>query len=224
MTNIIKGICALFFLIFSNNLFSQDFQVFGGVNYNNFYEFPNQYEGHYRSSYKSASGFTCGVSADNIKYERLKYRFSLQFDVYSGDLMASDGGLGGGYTTIASIKKSVLSIGIFPFNTVIAEKIDLNLGVLLTALLSEKYDGTVSNWSINYPSSISNINDKYNKYSSSLYAGLQGRIAYNLQLKNGLTLTPQYLYYFGLSHEFDEFPDRTKSQRHYLCIGIKKKL
>lgn len=219
-----KILGSLLIILISTNLFSQDLQLFGGLNYNKFYEFPNRNEGHYRSSYNSAYGFTCGVSVDNIKYERLKHRFSLQFDVYSGHLVASDGGLGGGYTTEATIRKSVLSLGIFPLNAVIAKKIDLNFGVLLTALLSENTRGTISGWSMGNPNYDYNINERYNKYSSSLYAGLQGRIAYNLRLKNGLTLTPQYLYYFGLSHEFDEFPDRTKSQRHYICIGIKKKL
>ncbi|HYX09502.1 MAG TPA: hypothetical protein VE912_22420, partial [Bacteroidales bacterium] len=65
---------------------------------------------------------------------------------------------------------------------------------------------------------------KYKKFSSSTYFGFQGRIAYDFKFSESFWISPQYLYYFGLSNEFVDFPENTKSMRHYICIGIKKKI
>ena len=83
-------------------------------------------------------------------------------------------------------------------------------------------NGTSKGSTINQPNWSYNLDDKYNKYSSLTYFGLQGRIAYDFNLSKSIVISPQYLYYFGISDEFIEFPKETKSIRHYFCVGIKK--
>lgn len=203
--------------------FSQEIQFFGGANYNVFYDFGEE-NPHNSTSYQSEYGYSTGVSFENFIFEGKHHRFSLQFDHYKGDVEAYAGGLGSTGTTRLRIQKSIVSLGIFPFNFKLVKRIDLNLGVALSFLLSESFSGTYSTWSMASPPTQFNLNERYNQYSRKFTAGLEGRIAYDIPLSSSIFLTPQYIYFLGLTNEFIEPPDNTKSQRHYLCIGIKKKI
>jgi hypothetical protein len=218
--------CIIYIVIlFSNNLtlFSQKIELYGGANKNLFYDFNNDYP-HYSSNYKSKYGFTAGFGIDSVKIDWLTCRFNLQLDKYSGKLDVSEGGLGGGSTTVANIDKTVISLGVFPINIRIIKRLDINLGLIITELIHESFNGTCSGWLMNQPDWSYQLQDKYRKYSSSNYFGIQGRIAYNIKMTESMWLTPQYLYYLGLTNEFVKFPEDTRSMRHYFCIGIKKKI
>lgn len=218
-----RFIFLIILLIFSNNLICQQLEFFGGVNNNVFHDYRKN-EGHYKSSYESDYGFSVGVGLDSIKINSLKLRFILQFDKYKGKLEASDGGLGGSYTTFANIDKSIISLVFFPVNIKIIRKIDLNFGAVFSKLIYETYEGTNSGWQINKPNWSYKIEDKFNRYNSSLYFGLQARVAYDFLLSNSIAITPQYLHYFGITNEFIEFPKNTKSLRNYFFVSVKKKL
>jgi len=203
--------------------FSQNIEIIGGLNKNNFFDFK-QNEGHFSSSYDSDYGYTIRIGIENIKVDKLILRFILSYCKYGGELTASDGGLGGGYTTKARIDKSVISIGVFPINFKIIDRIDLNFGFELSGLISDDFRGTSSGWLMGRSEWSYDLNDKYNRFSSKTYFGLRGRIAYDFYFTNILTISPQYSYYFGLSNEFYEFPKVTKSMRHYFCIGLQIKI
>jgi len=206
-----------------SNLFAQKIELFGGANRNIFHDYYETTP-HYSSKYNSDYGFSAGFGLDSIKIDWLVLRFTLQFDKYKGKFEVSESGLGGGYTTFAKVDKSVLSLGIFPINFRFLDRIDLNLGLQISRLVNESFSGTSSGWTMNQPNWSYNIQDKYNKYSSTTYFGFQGRISYDFKISKSIWISPQYLYYFGLSNEFVEFPKNTKSMRHYFCIGIKNKL
>jgi hypothetical protein len=212
-------------LFFLNGLtlFSQNLEIISGINKNTFFDFQ-QNEGHFSSSYTSDFGYAIWLGIEDIKAGWLKLRFTLGYDKYGGSLKASDGGLGGGYTTVAEIDKSVISLGVFPINFKIIDKINLNFGVEISGLINESFKGTSSGWILGEPDWSYDLNDKYDKYSAKTYFGLRSRIAYDFNISDNLAISPQYSYYFGLSKEFDEFPEATKSMRHYFCIGIKRKI
>jgi hypothetical protein len=212
-------------LIFINHLtlFSQNIEVYGGLDKNTFFDFK-QNNGHFYSSYNSGLGYAFGIGIDNLKMDWLTFRFTLNYDKYGGKIKASDGGLAGGYTTIAEIDKSILSLGIFPVNFRLFDRLDLNLGFEVAGLINENFKGTTSGWLMGEPDWSFELNDKYERFSAKTYFGLRGRIAYDVNLSDRLSVSPQYSYYFGLSPEFAEFPDATKSMKHYFCIGIKRKI
>jgi hypothetical protein len=208
-------------MIITSNLFGQNIEIFSGLNKNTFHDY-NKNKGHFSSSYDSDYGYSVGFGLDSIKNDWLTLRFTLQFDKYKGKLKASDGGLGGGYTTIANVQKSLISVGVFPINFRFFKRLDVNIGLVISRLIDESFYGTSSGWNMNQPNWSYNLHDKYNQYSSNTYFGFQGRIAYDFKLSKSIWISPQYLYYFGLSNEFVEFPEETKAMRHYLCIGLKK--
>lgn len=216
-------------LAFLNTLVlsGQQFELFGGPVKNTFYDFMNK-DGHFMSSYNSGLGYSAGIGMDSVKVDWLTIRFTLNIDKYGGNLDASYGGLAGGSGTKATISKSLVSLGIYPINFRILKRIDLNIGMEMSGLIDESFTGIVSGWSLQipgwYPESYSyKLEDENKRYSAKNYFGLQGRIAYNINLSPAIILAPQYSYYFGMSNEFDEFPQETKSMRHYFCLGIKTK-
>jgi len=218
-----KKIFFVLILLSSLTAFSQDIELIGGLNKNDFFDFQ-QNEGHFSSSYNYAYGYAIKLGVENIKVDWLTLRFTLGYDKYGGELAARDGGLGGGYTTDAKIDKSVISLGVFPINFKIFDRIDLNFGFEFSGLVSENYSGTSSGWQMGVPNWSYDLNDKYDKFSSKTYFGLCGRIAYDFNISDKMAISPQYSYYFGLSNEFDEFPEATKSMRHYFCIGLQRKI
>ncbi|MDA3911193.1 MAG: hypothetical protein PF448_07545 [Bacteroidales bacterium] len=212
-------------LIFLSSLtsYSQNIEIIGGLNKNSFFDFQ-QNEGYYSSSYDSDYGYAIRIGIENIQVDWLTLRFTLSYDKYGGELEASDGGMGGTYTTNAKIDKSVISFGVFPVNFKIIDRIDLNFGFEFTGLLNENFSGISSGWTIAEPNWSYELNEKYDSYSSKTYFGLRGRIAYDFYISDKLAISPQYSYYFGLSNEFDQFPEATKSMRHYFCIGLQRKI
>jgi hypothetical protein len=223
MKSILGNILVLLTITNSSSAFGQGFEFYGGINNNILYDY-NKNEGHFRSDYNSDFGYTAGLAVDSLRIDWLKIRLTLQFDKYAGKLNVSDGWLGSYNTTIANVEKSVLSFGIFPINLKILNKIDLNFGLSLSALVADSFNGTISGSTMNQPDWSFNLQDKYDRYNSSVYFGFQVRIAYSFNLSESIFISPQYLYYYGFSHEFVESPGSTKAMRHYFCIGLMKKM
>jgi hypothetical protein len=215
----------LTFVIIANSVivFCQKIEVFGGINSNIFYD-HNENNPHYNSSYKSDFGYCAGIGFESKKKDWLTVRFTLQLDNYGGEINAYTGELGGGNLTEATIDKWLISLGLFPVNFRLCHKIDLNFGLEVSRLIKETYIGTLSGWLYKQPNWSYDLHDIYDHFSSPIYIGLRGRISYEFKLSKSYVITPQYSFYFGLSKEFQEFPHETKSMRHYLNVGIKKKI
>ena len=221
-----RQIIIAFILLVNNYCFSQDIELIGGVNKNNFYDFRRN-EGHYNSSYISDFGYTFRIGVENVKLKKidnLNLRFTLSYDKYGGGIKVSDGGNGGGYSTTANINKSIISLGIFPLNFKVKNKIDLNFGIEFSRLMIDGFEGEYNYWLMNWGSSYDNLNEKYNRFNARNYFGIRGRIAYDFNITENLILSPQYSYYLGLGSEFEEFPRTTSSIRQYLSLGIQMKI
>ncbi len=203
-------------------LSGQNLELFSGYISNTFYD-THDVGRHYQSSYKKGSGYNVGLGIDNIMLDKLKCRFTLQFDNYNGGLNVSNGGLGGAYRTDALVSKSLLSVGLFPLNFDIKQKLHLGLGVLFSKLINESVNGTTYTLLMGQEKENS-IEDIYDNYSSSMTFGVQGRIACDIKLTPEILLTPQYIFHYGLTEEFAYFPTETKSLRHLFCLGLKKSI
>lgn len=218
-----KSILIGMILLSSLTAFSQSIEINAGFNKNNFFDLQQDND-HYISSYKSDYGYAIRIAIEDIKIEWMKLRLTLGFDKYIGGFNASDGGLAGSYSTNGKVDKSVISLGVFPLNFKILERIDLNFGVEFSRLLNDKVMGTNSGSIMNKPYWNDDLNEKYDRFSSNKYSGLRGRIAYDFKLSDKVSISPQYSYYYGLSKEFLEFPETTQSMRHYFAIGIQKRI
>lgn len=214
----------LLICISSLTLYSQSIEVFGGANRNIFYGQKHKNYSYFTANYQTGDGFTAGIGIDSLHINRFRMRFALQFDQYNGSFNAeSNSGKAVYQRAMGEIVKSVVSLGFFPLNFTIKKKLDLNFGAEVSSLLNENISGTgfyeslVEGEPVTY-----DLSYYYDRYSSRANYGLKGRIAYQLALSR-ILLIPQYSFYYGLSSEFKEFPQATKSMRHSFCIGIKRK-
>lgn len=218
-----KSLLTILFITITGAFYGQKLEAYAGLNLNTFHN-PANNGGNYYFNFEPALGPTLGIGIDSIKLDMLKFRFTLQYDMYGGELEAYEGGHFYSHKTVAEINKSILSMGIFPLCFRILKRIDLNFGVELSLLLAESFEGTKSGYSFPGPDYEYDLQDIYDQYSKQFFCGLTGRIAYDFKLPNSYFISPQYSFYYGLTNEFTEFPEETKSIRHYFCIGIEKRL
>lgn len=210
-------------LLSSLTLFAQNIEIIGGVNKNSFFDYE-QKPGHFNSAYNSDYGYAFRIGIENVKVDWMTLRFTLGYEKYGGTFEASDGGLGGRYTTKASIDKSIISLGVFPINFTIFDRIDFNFGFELAGLLNENISGSSSGWLMGESDWTYDLSEIHDRYNAKTNFGLRGRIAYDINLSDKLSISPQYSYYLGLSNEFDAFPKETRSMRHYFGIGLQRQL
>jgi hypothetical protein len=215
-----KAYLSLFIVFIGLTSAAQNFEFYGGPVKNILHDY-NKDDNHFNSSYNPDLGYAFGVALDSVRLDTLFFRFSLQFEHYSGYVKASDGGLGGRSTVNLNFNKSLISLGIFPLNFRIIQRIDLNIGFELSVMVQESFSGTMSGWSMNNPSWSYDLKERYSQYNNRVYFGFKGRLAYDFKVSESIWLSPVYMYYFGMSREFDEFPKDARSMRHYFCVSLK---
>jgi hypothetical protein len=216
----------LIVIIFQNSItiFCQRLDLFGGLNYNKYYDIKNT-DTRFEPTYQSFYGYSLGLGIDKVNIKCINLGFEINIDHYGLKLDAESGGRAGGSETKAKIYKSLISFVFFPANVTILRKIDINVGLQVSKLLDENFEGNISG-SINNGYSIVTsdyeLTEIYDKYSSSTYYGLLGKISYEFNVTKTLKIYPQYRFYHGFSNEFIQCPIDTKTNRYYLCIGIRK--
>jgi hypothetical protein len=197
-------------------------ELLGGISNNHFFDYGSE-SGHYQSSYTDGIGYAIGLGYD-FPIDSFWIRITLLYESYSGNVHASNGGLGGGHFIDTDINKGVVSFAFLPFIFNINKKLALNAGVEGSVLTNKKYTGTYNTWLFGQPVKTHDLNDVYDSYSHTFQFGLRLRLAYTIPLSETIFISPQYSFYYGLTNEFKEFPEITKSLRHYFLIGIGKKM
>jgi len=167
-------------------------------------------------------GYNLGVGVELNDLSWL--RIALNYTNYSGELFVSEGGQAGRNTIQGTIKKSLLSVEVYPIR--LERGLELNIGFAVSTLIHHKTNGTSSGFLMGFPTVSWNeaINERYEKYNSSVYFGLLGKLRYRFVVSDELELIPYYSYYIGLTKEFLEFPESTKAMRHNIGIGLSKAL
>lgn len=227
-----KHIIIILFAVSSSlQSLAQNLELNAGVNHNIFYQ-SHRGDTPYQNFYLPYNGYQIGIGINDVPFDTLlNLRFTLNYVNYGGVFRVSDGGLGGGVDFYGSIRKSVLSLGVYLLNVKICKRIDFNLGLEVSRFVYEKIGGANS-WTSSQMGSGSDpgtmysgkISDKYHPFSSKGYVGLVARIAYPIPLKRGYSIVPQGgLYYGGLSTEFIPIGN-TKSFRQFFSLGIQKSI
>jgi len=219
----LKPYISLIFFFSNFNLFAQNIEVAGGLNKNDFYDHNEADDPNLDSKYNSAIGYSVGISFEHT-YDSLPLKYTLKIDNYKGKLQTSFGGHGGASSTNADVNKLSIALDIYLINIRLLRNIRLNIGGSLSYLLHDNTTGDQSwiSYSPNFPYVYSGKDSivEINKFNF----GLITRVAYEIKIKDDLYLIPQYLFYYGLTNEFQNIEADTKSYRHYFEIGLIKKI
>ena len=214
-----KTILYLLLILNCCQLHAQRVDVFSGINLNKYYDTQDYIFG---SDYSNELGYNLGIGVELNDLSWL--RIALNYTNYSGGLRVSEGGQAGRNTTQGTIRKSLLSVEIYPIR--LEGGLDLNIGFAVSTLINHRTNATSSGFFMGQPFVSWNeaINERYEKFNSSVYFGLIGKLSYRFVISDQLELVPYYSYYIGLSNEFLEFPESTKAMRHNIGIGLSKAL
>lgn len=205
-------------LLSSFVLSSQNIDFMTGMNKSEFYNDS-------RSSNQGGWGCFLRMGIDGIKMQRLPLRFTIGFENYGGEASGWDGGLGGGGMVYVNFRKTIITLGAYPINFRIIDRIDLNFGFEHSRLLTESYSGEIYSSGYKHPLTfICYLEDRYDHYSEKTTSGLRGRIAYDHVLSDKWAVSAEYSYYLGLSPELDEFPESLRSRRHQAGIGLQYRI
>lgn len=215
-----RRIITLLIIFNSTALCAQSYDISVGASYNSFFSLDKNAAN--LSSYQSDFGYGLGFGLElktNAVFSIFKkHRFSLQYEKYGGKVKIGTHALGGNSIREVVLDKSVISLGFYPLNLSI-KKFDLNVGLVLSALLNEKYSGRAYGNHINTGSWEKEINESDGRMSTETCLGVRVRLTYGLGLSKYIVLKPQYSYYIGLSNDIDL---STKSMRHFLALSVMK--
>ncbi|MCF8238614.1 MAG: hypothetical protein K9I85_10690 [Saprospiraceae bacterium] len=183
---------------------------------------------HYHATFDSKVGYHVGFGADFLKHRWFKPRLSIAYDRYGVDLRAQDGGLGGSAGSDVNVTKSQFSMEFYPICLHMDSIFEFDIGAAAAILVQDGFKGTQF-WSVldvngNSVTMTKDIRKDYDRYNAPTSFGLRCRFAYHYYLNPTLKLTIHYMFHYGLTPEFIEFPDNVKTVRHYLGIGIGKVL
>ena len=207
--------------VFTFTSYAQNIEYTAGFNHNVLYD--TQDDSPFTStSYQSKSGFYGHVAIEDIKFEWMKFRFTLGMEHLQGEFTASEGGQSGGTTNTGDYKKTNITFGVYPINKLLLRHIDFNLGIEVSKRFQETLNGTSTISSQKNSGSTVTLNERYNDFTKGVNTGIKARLAYDLKFNETWLISPQYEFYFGLNHEFNKLPKRTKSIRHYIGIGMQK--
>lgn len=212
-------ITLLIIYIFSSPLIAQKLEIFSGLLHNNDVSL-SKHSLNFSSYYEGNIGQTIGIALDSVMQDKLRWRFTLQFDTYNGNLIIDDGGLGGYESIEAHSKKSNLALGLYPFSFEIKNKLHINAGALVSYVVHEKLTGKHVKTIMGQSTTI-NLEDAIQNYRKKLLVAAQLRLAYDIKISKTLVLLPQYLFHLGLNGEFKSLLNAVTFARHYFCVGVK---
>ncbi len=205
---------------------AQSFELFGGISKNKFYDIEENWT-YSTGRYTSGNNQYIGIGLHHIRVSDIDFGITISYEKYGGNLWAETGGRGGGTITTASIDKSILTMGVLPFNKYIYRKLKLSIGINFSSLIRESFSGTerLSSTPTSSPIIASEeLNKKYRSFSTSFLIGFRGALSYDFKISDNIYISPHYAYNIGLFEEFKNFPRATKSMRHQLGIGLKRVL
>lgn len=205
-------------VLFSCTLYAQNTEITAGYIQNNFFDFEKD-EVYNSSNYSSKGGFGLELGIDEVMIDSIKVRFTLSYSKYSGKIRNYSGGKGSGTTIRANVHKSIVSLGFFPLNFKILDRIDLNFGVEGSMLLHERFSGSNSSWNIIGGGGTQDLGEA-ERFNARFYAGACGRLAYEIHWSEHIIISPQYSFHLGLTQEFEDYSTETKSMRHFFGLGV----
>jgi hypothetical protein len=170
--------------------------------------------------YTPAFGKSLEINFQSIPYEQYRFGFALCVDQYGGGLQTASGGLGGSTNLKLTTTKTIVSLALYPLDFQWGKHWHFQLGGLLSGLIDHQTTGsrqTTGPFTGSTNTTVPNVNNPYN-------IGVITSIAYFWAFKKNWSLVPKYTFYGSFNDEFLAIGTSVQATRHYLSIGIAKRL
>jgi hypothetical protein len=178
---------------------------------------------HENLSYTNNFGYAAGIGLNDIKIG-IPFRFTIQFNHYSGGISYSYYGLGGNNSYNFTTSKNLLGIGIYPINLTWFERLKFSLGAEINYLIHAQQNGYQSEFMVGTSTLHSTIDNNSKSVNNPLYVGGVVSLSYEFPLSTNWCIAPQYMMYIPMNYEFTPSYYSTVSFRPYLGVALIKKL
>ena len=210
----------LFVTIFAFCIFhlkGQQIELFGGINTTCFYSIDKTTTDK-REYYNQRLGPDIGISINELSADR--FRVGLKLSNYKGvyDFSGRTAGVSSEYHV--DINKYVIALEFFPLNFSLFTNLKINVGGECSFLLGDATTGYAEIFSMGQ-STIKYFKNGSWDGNKLISAGITSRLAYEIALSDEWSLVPQFLFYVGLT---DEFNHLWKTMRPHVGFGLTKKL
>lgn len=213
-----KKIILIFIVyIFSTNLvISQDLGFFGGININTYCTYWSSVGSGYYHDYRPSFG----VNLTNFSLRFPSIKMALRVENYSGRIYDSNGARGQVDYLYATISKTNIGLGIYPFHINCGKHFKIGLGTEFGTLIKQTVSGTRIIAGFYTPFTRTELNNNDLKSNSNLFYGISANIEYKFKLNYKWNVGIEYRSYLGLNNEFDNTYVNFKTLRQSLEISI----
>ena len=192
------------------------------INRNNFYCRDIDITG---SGNTPGYGYSFGLGISDLRIDtlRMNMAFYLHFDNISGAGYFENLNHYSGQTMTAAVKKSTLSIGIYPLNfSFFKRRLSFSLGGTVGFKIWSQTLGRESSWSSPptgpWTTKVVDFSDADPNWLITF--GIASGLSYNFNLGERWTLAPKYRFCLGLGLDFSRF----KSMRHEFGVVLRRKI
>lgn len=190
------------------------FSAYGGLT--EFYNRPLTND-HYSTEYIKGSGQCYELCLTGLGDFKLLPSFTLMVEHYKGDIIHRYTDPYGGYNMNLNVNKTMLGIGVYPFNFRVYKKLHFRAGADFTFPLIDKTQ-VITDY--NFEQHAWNDTTDGADLSPDLIIGLSATVDYRFNLGKRWYFTPRYRFYYGLMPELEDIRIKVKSVRHQLGIGF----
>jgi hypothetical protein len=191
-----------------------------GGNYNRFVPIEKNTR-QWNNVYTPAFGNSLEINFQSIPYEQYRFGFALCVDQYGGGLQMTSGGLASTTHTEITTTKTVVGLALYPLDFQWGKHWHFQLGGLFSGLIDHQTKGTRQ---VTEPFPLLTANFNTDKVNNPYNIGVITSIAYFWEFKKDWSLVPKYSFYGGFTDEFLAIGTSVQAARHYLSIGISKRL
>ena len=216
-----KYLYLIIILPFSINIYCQNIELSNGLIRSTFYS--SYYDDNYSTAnFSSEWGYSFKLGIDGLKIDWMNLSLTIGYDNYSTKVEAISWGMMYESTVNLNIDKSLISVGVYPINISLLQRIKLNIGVEISRLINESFTGDGSLWIYDSDIDKYNLIEKYNQISSKNHCGLISRLGYEFSISEKYSITPQYNFYLGLTDEFKYAIGNSRTVRHIFSFSINR--
>jgi hypothetical protein len=190
-----------------------------GGNYNRFVSIEKNTR-QWNNVYTPAFGKSLEINFQSIAYKQYKFGFALCVDQYGGGLQTTSGGLASTTHLEMTTTKTVVGIALYPLDFKWGAHWHFQLGGLFSRLIDHQTKGSQQ---VTGPFPLT-ANFNTDKVNNPYTIGVTTSIAYFWEFKKDWSLVPKYRFYGSFMDDFIGIEANTRAVRHYLSIGISKRL
>lgn len=183
-----------------------------GLNYNNLRSMSETRD----EIFSGGFGYSLQIQLEDIYNPISKLGLALQIDHYQGSFRTLNGSPMSSQLDEGSTERLQLGLAILPFQWLLFDKLQLQLGAEVNYLLNHKSSGVNRSTGPNGAHELAYANPSSAFHNNTTF-GLVGKVAYRIPIQTNWLLLPQFRYHYGTSSDMGLVVPIASSRAVFAC-------